>query len=94
MAAAKVLSVDPLPGYKIQVTFDDGVSGIIDLESFIKKGIFSSLKDAENFNRVYNTGYSIAWSDELEIDALSIYAEVLNRQPEDFLIANLTNATN
>lgn len=90
----KAVSVNALPEYKIEVAFDDGVSGVVDLKDFIGKGIFSALKDKSLFNKVYTTGYSIAWSDELEIDALAIYAEILNKKPEEVLSASLTYATN
>ncbi|MES2427382.1 MAG: DUF2442 domain-containing protein [Bacteroidota bacterium] len=90
----KAVSVNALPEYKIQVTFDDGVSGVIDLKDFIGKGIFSELLKTELFNKVYTTGYSIAWSEELEIDMIAIYAEIVNKKPEDILSASLNYATN
>jgi hypothetical protein len=36
----KAVTANALPGYKLQVTFDDGVSGVTDLKDFIGKGIF------------------------------------------------------
>jgi hypothetical protein len=90
----KVKNVAALDGYKLQVTFDDGVSGIIDLAKFIQTGIFSSLKDEKLFTKVYTNGYSIAWSNELEIDALTVYAEILNKNPEEVLNVNINYATN
>jgi len=90
----KVISVNPLHDYKLQVTFDDGVSGIIDLKNFIENGIFSILQNEELFKKVFSNGYSIAWSDELEIDALTVYAELLNKEPEDILAVNFNYATN
>ena len=90
----KVISVNPLHDYKLQVTFDDGVSGVVDLKNFIKNGIFSILQNEELFKKVFSNGYSIAWSDELEIDALTVYAEILNKEPEDILAANFNYATN
>jgi hypothetical protein len=74
----QVSIVKAMPGYKLHVAFDDGISGIIDLKDFISKGIFSVLNDEQLFNKVYANDYSIAWSDELEIDSLNVYAEVLN----------------
>jgi hypothetical protein len=50
------------------------------LKELIGKGVFSGLKDPELFNKVYTTGYSIAWSDELEIDLITVYLEILNRK--------------
>ncbi|MDB4924738.1 DUF2442 domain-containing protein [Mucilaginibacter sp.] len=90
----KAISVNALPEYKLQLTFDDGVSGIIDLNDFIGKGIFLGLRDEQFFNKVYTTGYSIAWNDELEIDVIAAYAEIVNKKPEDILSADLNYAAN
>ncbi len=88
----KVVNVHPLPDYKLQVSFDDGVSGLIDLKTYIEHGIFSVLQNEDSFNKVYTNGYSIAWNDDLEIDSLAIYAEVLKKDPEDILAENLKYA--
>ncbi|MFI5160619.1 MAG: DUF2442 domain-containing protein [Sphingobacteriales bacterium] len=90
----KVISVSARPDYKVQITFDDSVSGIIDLKGFVAAGIFSDLKDEQLFNKVYTNGYSIAWNDELEIDALTAYAEILGKKPEDILSLNFNHAAN
>jgi hypothetical protein len=90
----KVLSVKPLTGYQLAVAFDDGVSGTVDLKAFIDKGIFSVLKDAQTFNKVYTNSYAIAWSDELEIDALTVYAEISGKKPEDIPFDNFSHASN
>jgi hypothetical protein len=90
----KVIGVNPLQGYQLQVTFDDGVSGVIDLKRFIENGVFSVLQNEDTFNKVYTNGYSIVWDDELEIDSLTVYAEILNKKPEDILTENLKYATN
>ncbi len=77
----KAMEVHPLAGYKIKVTFNDGVSGIVDLNGLISKGIFQQLKDETAFRNVITDGTAIAWFDELEIDANKIYTEILNREP-------------
>jgi len=90
----KVTDVTVIPEYKLKVTFDDGVSGIIDLKDFIGSGIFSILKDEKLFDKAYAAGYAIAWNNELEIDAIAIYAEILNKKPEDILSPELNYAAN
>ncbi|MBA4259668.1 MAG: hypothetical protein C0446_10930 [Chitinophaga sp.] len=75
----KVKEVKYLSDYTISVSFDDGVTGIVNLENFISNGIFAILKDKAKFEKVYTTGYSIAWSDELEIDAISIYLDITGK---------------
>jgi high-affinity K+ transport system ATPase subunit B len=81
----KATDVKALAGYKINVMFEDGVSGVIDLYDLVQKGIFKTLQDVANFQKVYTTGSSIAWSDELEIDADNIYAELMHAEPAKLL---------
>lgn len=90
----KVVSVNPLEGYRLHVVFEDGVSGTIELKDFISRGIFSVLKDEQLFGKAYATDYAIAWNDELEIDSLSVYAEILNIKPEEILTTHFTHASN
>ena len=81
----KVTDVKVAGGYKIKVAFDDGVSGTVDLNDLVQKGIFQQLKDRDAFQNVYTDGSAIAWSDELEIDAANVYAEILNTEPTTLL---------
>lgn len=90
----KVISVSLLIEYKLLVVFDDDVSGFIDLKQFVKNGIFSVLQEESLFNRVYTNEYSIAWSDELEIDALTVYAELVNKKPDEIIGRNFSYAAN
>jgi len=90
----KAIKVKPLPGYKIDVSFEDGVHGIINLTELVQIGIFQELQSEILFSKAYTTGYSIAWSDELEIDALTIYAELLNKSPEEVLKSPYRYASN
>jgi hypothetical protein len=55
------------------------------LADLVQVGIFQKLKDRSAFQNVTTDGFSIAWSDELEIDAENIYAEILKMEPVQFL---------
>lgn len=90
----KVISVKALPKYRILVLFEDGVTGEIDLNELVGIGIFAELKDENLFSKVYSPGYSIAWSEELEIDAFAIYAELLSKRPENVLKSTYFYASN
>ena len=82
MRATKVTALDD---YRINVVFDDGISGIIDLNELVKKGIFKQLQDKSVFQKAYIDGGAIAWSEELEIDADNIYAELAGTDPSQLL---------
>lgn len=90
----KVQEVTYLSDYTINVKFEDGVSGTIHLNDLVKKGIFKVLQDKTQFAKVYTTGYSIAWSNELEIDATTIYSEITGKHFGDILSPKFTYATN
>ncbi len=90
----KVLEVKHLVDYTISVKFDDGVSGTIRLNDLVTKGIFQPLKDKVTFAKVYTTGYSIAWSNELEIDAANIYAEITGKDFGEIMNPKLSYASN
>lgn len=81
----KAVDVKALNDYRINVVFADGVSGVVDLSDLVQKGIFQKLKDEQSFQKVYTDGSSIAWSEELEIDADNIYAEILKQEPAELL---------
>jgi hypothetical protein len=80
--------------YTIQVKFNDGVVGNIQLNELVEKGIFQELKDYNKFSKVYSTGFSIAWSDELEIDAATIYAEITGKSIGEVINPKLIYASN
>ena len=70
-------SVTALPGYRIQLSYPDGVSGIVDLSSSIGKGVFTPLADLEFFRTVHIGKYGqIAWSEDIEICPDAAYMEI------------------
>ena len=75
----KVREVKYIADYTISIKFDDGINGTIQLNDLVQKGIFKLLQDKNQFAKVYTNGYSIAWSNELEIDANTIYAELTGK---------------
>jgi len=90
----KVQEVRYIADYTISIKFDDGISGTIQLNDLVQKGIFKVLQDKNQFDKVYTNGYSIAWSDELEIDATKIYSDLTGKNFGEILSPKLTHATN
>ena len=90
----KVQEVKYIADYTISIKFDDGISGTIQLKDLVQKGIFKVLQDKNLFAKVYTNGYSIAWSNELEIDATTIYSELTGKNFGEILSPKLSHATN
>ena len=77
----KIQSVIYISGFTLHVKFLDGVEGDIELSDLVSKGIFKVLQNQELFAKAYNTGYSVAWSEQLEIDSDKIYMEISGKSP-------------
>jgi uncharacterized protein DUF2442 len=48
----RIISAEPLPQYRLKVTFNDGVSGIFPVEPERRGGVFLKLLDTKSFNAV------------------------------------------
>jgi len=90
----KIQEVKYISDYIISIKFDDGVNGTIELNDLVEKGIFKVLQDKNQFAKVYTNGYSIAWSNELEIDATTIYSELTGKHFGEILTPKLSQSSN
>jgi hypothetical protein len=89
----KVKNITYVSDYRVYIEFDDGVSGEVDLNDIVDKGIFKVLKDKKQFSNVHGVGSIVYWSDELEIDALPIYIELTGKKIEDVLNPKFQHAS-
>ena len=48
----RIICAEPLPQYRLKVTFNDGVSGVFPVEPARRGGVFLKLLDARVFNAV------------------------------------------
>lgn len=75
--------IQPLPGYRIHLTYPDGVEGIIDLSADVGQGVFTPLADEAYFRTVHIGQYGqIAWSEDIEICPDSAYEEITRKPAE------------
>ena len=77
-----IIAVSPLSDYQLQLTFEDGVSGTIDLAQLIQfDGIFAPLRDPDFFQQVAispDLG-TIVWPNGADLDPVVLYAAVQPR---------------
>ena len=72
-----VVHIKCLDGFRLELTFDDGKSGILDCRPIIEKGgIFSKLRDPNVFNTaaIHNDLGVIAWGNEIDIAPETAYS--------------------
>jgi len=80
----RVKEVMALGQYRLQLTFDDGVRGVVDLSALVGKGVFSLWRDAAAFQRVrIGTSGELVWDDEVDLCPDALYLKATERKPED-----------
>ena len=69
--------VEALSGFRIRVTYPDGVDGVIDLSADVGRGVFAPLADEAFFQTVHLGRYGqISWSEDIEICPDAAYQEI------------------
>jgi hypothetical protein len=80
----KITSVTIHDHYRLQLVFNDGVQGIVDLTDLVGKGVFSSWCDAGAFEQVeIGSCGELVWDDQIDLCPDSLYLKVTGKSPED-----------
>jgi len=72
-----VINIKCLDDFKLELTFDDGKSGVLDCKPFIEKGgVFSVLRDPNVFNKaeIHKDLGVITWNNEIDIAPETAYS--------------------
>lgn len=75
----KAIEVKPLENYTLQVTFDNGESGIFDVKPYLQHIQFKDLKDEKLFKTVKIAGLSIEWSNGADICPDELYNQTVKQ---------------
>jgi len=75
-ATPDVARVEPLPEYQLQVTFEDGLTGIVDMSAMVLSpdaGVFAVLADPARFAQVGVVLGAVTWPDGLDLAPDAMY---------------------
>lgn len=62
-----VVEADYQGEFKIRLTFNDGVKGIVDFSDWLSGPVFEPLRDPANFARFFLEGGTVAWPSGADI---------------------------
>ncbi len=80
----KIVAVTPLEGYRLELRFDDGICGIVDLSDLVGQGVFTLWKDRKVFEKVQlRPSGELAWDDRIDLCPDALYLKVTGKKPED-----------
>ena len=84
----KIFKVTVLPGYRLELEFDDGVSGIVNLSEDVGKGVFALWLDPLAFAQVrIGSSGELVWGDRIDLCPDALYLKVTGKKPEDIFPA-------
>lgn len=74
-----VTSVSPDTGYVLQLRFDNGETGLLDMAPYLEFGVFHNLKDKENFKKVRIAFDTLEWPCGVDLDPEFVYQKTEKR---------------
>ena len=84
----KISNVKVLPGYRLELQFDDGVSGTADLSEAVGKGVFALWRAPLAFDQVrIGASGELVWGDRIDLCPDALYLKVTGKSPEDIFPA-------
>jgi hypothetical protein len=59
--------------FRIRLTFNDGLEGVVDFSDWLTGPVFEPLKDSKNFARFFIEGGTVAWPTGADIAPETLY---------------------
>ena len=84
----RISKVKTLPGYRLDLEFDDGVRGVVDVSEDVGKGVFAFWRDPFVFEQVsIGSSGELVWGDRIDLCPDALYLKVTGKKPEDLFPA-------
>lgn len=84
----RISKVKVLSEYRLDLEFDDGVTGTVDLSEAVGKGVFALWRDPLFFEQVHiGSCGELVWGDRIDLCPDALYLKVTGKKPEDIFPA-------
>ena len=80
----RIVSVSSGAGFKLHLTFDDGVSGIVDVADLAGRGVFEIWNERKVFEAVSIGDYGeLRWGTSVDLCPDSLYLRLMGKKPQE-----------
>ncbi len=84
----RIINVKALQAYRLELTFDDGTSGTVDVSHLAGKGVFACWSDPAVFAQVrVGSSGELVWADQADLCPDALYLKVTGKKPEELIAA-------
>ena len=79
-----LVSIEPLPEYRLRLRYSDGVEGEVDMSANVGKGVFKAWEDKGVFKQVRIGDFGqVEWPNEIDLCPDALYLEITGKKVED-----------
>lgn len=87
----EITEAKALPGYRLELRFDNGQHGVVELSEFVGLGVFLAWEIPGVFEQVAVTSEgAVQWPGEIDMCPDALYLRMTGKKPED-LFPSLRN---
>ena len=80
----RLSSIRLMEGHSIELTYADGMSGVVDFSDYVGKGVFQRWLEKGHFETVHiGEAGQLEWDDEIDFCPDALYLEISGKTPED-----------
>lgn len=80
----RLTSVRLAGGYSLELSYDDGVTGVLDFSEHVGKGVFRRWEREENFRLVHiGEDGQLEWDEDIDFCPDALYLKITGMKPEE-----------
>jgi uncharacterized protein DUF2442 len=89
----RIAEAKALPGFRLQLRYDSGETGVLDLSSYVGRGVFIAWEHPGVFEQVLVTADgAVEWPGDLDLCPDALYLQMTGRSAEDVFPTLATRA--
>jgi hypothetical protein len=77
-----ITKADYVKDYKIELTFNNGLICVVDLEDNMNSNLFKPLKNKDYFKKFTLDSWTLTWDDKLDFSPEFLYELALKQNPQ------------
>jgi Protein of unknown function (DUF2442) len=80
----RITQAKALPGFRLELQYESGESGVVELSALVGRGVFSAWEDPTAYNavRVTQEG-ALEWPGEIDLCPDALYLQMTGKTPQE-----------